>query len=236
MGVSAGSDYMKYLLLLVLGFGALVWVLASAFPDALSGPGSWGRLVQGLILVSFIGSAAVWHYRGRMGQAAKHALAWVAIFLLLILGYSFREDLAPIGDRMAGTLVPARPMVNAQGDVEIRMSQGGHFYVDALVNGREVRFMVDTGASSVALSAAAAERLGYDLEALTYNRPYNTANGVVMAAAVMLDTVKVGPIVVHDVRASVHPSGLDHPLLGMSFLERLSRYEVRGETLRFGGG
>src|SRR5690606_7594403 len=101
-----------------------------------------------------------------------------------------------------------------------------------LVNGTHIRFMVDTGASDVALTAADARRLGIDPQSLAYNTPYQTANGTIYAARVVLDRVTVGGIALRDVRASISQGdGLGTSLLGMSFLGRLDAVEVRGERL-----
>ena len=81
------------------------------------------------------------------------------------------------------------------------------------------------------LSPGDAERLGFDLGKLKFNRRYATANGTVLGAAVLLSRVAVGPIALTDVRASVNRAAMKHSLLGMSFLGRLGRYEVRDGKL-----
>jgi aspartyl protease family protein len=92
--------------------------------------------------------------------------------------------------------------------------------------------MVDTGASSITLSAADARRIGLDPERLDYVRPMTTAAGPALAASVMLLEVRLGDIAFERVAASVMPPGtLDRSLLGMSFLDRLSRFEIAGDRL-----
>jgi aspartyl protease family protein len=96
----------------------------------------------------------------------------------------------------------------------------GHFFSEGAVNGIPVRFIVDTGATVVALPAAEAQRLGLDYRkgqpALT-----NTAGGMVEAFRIQLDRVRVGDIELAGVDAVVIERGLNVTLLGMSFLNRL---------------
>ena len=99
------------------------------------------------------------------------------------------------------------------------------------MNGVALRFLVDTGASDVVLGPADARRLGFDVAALDYSRRYRTANGVVFGAPVTLDRVRVGPIALDDVRASVNGAEMARSLLGMSFLGRLKGYEVSDDVL-----
>ena len=105
----------------------------------------------------------------------------------------------------------------------------GHFLTTGLVNGSSVRFLVDTGASMVALGALQAKRLGLD-PTRGEQIVVNTANGQVVAARVKLDMVKVGEIVVHGVDAMVHPTDLPFALLGMSFLNRMEM-QRDGDTM-----
>jgi aspartyl protease family protein len=107
----------------------------------------------------------------------------------------------------------------------------GHFWAEGLVNGSRVRFLVDTGASSVALTAADAERLGLDPAGLVYDTPVHTANGDGVAARVRLASLSVAGARLQDVDAVVVGQGLASSLLGMSYLGRLSRFEATRNAL-----
>src|SRR3546814_8584767 len=109
--------------------------------------------------------------------------------------------------------------------------RSGHFQFEELVNGTGVSFLDDTGASDVALSTSDARRLGFDLDKLSYTTPYQTANGVTMAARVKIDKIKIGDIAVRDVSASIGRGNMDMSLLGMSFLNRIGSIEVKGDRL-----
>jgi aspartyl protease family protein len=102
----------------------------------------------------------------------------------------------------------------------------GHFHVDGRVDARPLGFVIDTGASMIALTARDAETLGIHPAFSDYTITVQTANGTVRAAPVTLDRVEVGSIAIRDVSAIVMPEGaLADNLLGMTFLSRLHRYE-----------
>jgi aspartyl protease family protein len=110
--------------------------------------------------------------------------------------------------------------------ITIPRDRRGHFQVDARVDGRRIGFMVDTGASVIALTASDARRLGIHPVHNDYTVDVRTANGVMRAAPVTLNSVDVGGLVVRDVRALVAPDkALGESLLGLSYLTRLKRFE-----------
>jgi aspartyl protease family protein len=114
----------------------------------------------------------------------------------------------------------------------LRMSENGHFKSDARINGTSVRVVVDTGASTVALSYEDARRVGLRPDDMAFEVPVSTANGVVAAALVKIDRIEVGGILVERVDGMVLPKGaLAGSLLGMSFLSRLDSFEVRDGVL-----
>ena len=113
----------------------------------------------------------------------------------------------------------------------IRASAGGHFLIEADVDGADIRFMVDTGATEVMLTPGDAARIGFDLRARHFTRQFNTAGGVVRAAPVTLRRLRIGQLVLRDVEAWVNEAPLFVSLLGMSFLKRLDSYEVEDGKL-----
>lgn len=229
------NDNWTWAALFLLGIVALLIFLNSRFPGALDGEGARMRLVYGLTWLTLIGASVIVGWRGRAGLALKQALAWVAIALVLVVAYSYRDDFMglgrTLGARVSGELMPTVAVRTAPGVAYVARDLSGHFHADALVNGTHVRFMVDTGASDVALTASDAERLGFDLSKLAYTIPYATANGVILAARVTLDEVSIGGVKVRNVRASVSRTGLERSLLGMSFLTELRGFEFQGNRL-----
>ncbi|MAU41147.1 MAG: TIGR02281 family clan AA aspartic protease [Kordiimonas sp.] len=116
--------------------------------------------------------------------------------------------------------------------VIIPQHRDGHYWIEADVNGETVVFMIDTGASHVALSHKDAQRIGLNPDHLDYNLLYRTANGNTHKAAVTLDDIDIGPISVSTIRASVAQPGRQAiSLLGMNFLNRLSGFEFRDKEL-----
>lgn len=209
----------------------LVAVLNAIFPGVLSNTDNQMQLTHKVLLLVLVGSSVVLGYRGRASTAFKHGLAWAGIALVLVLAYSFRDDAGAIVNRVTGELLPSAPRINGSGEVELRASRNGHFHADAWVDGVKVRFLVDTGATTTALSPDDAERIGYDLDTLDYNQAVSTANGRSLVARVRLDEVDLGGIRAQDVVATVHRDGLDQSLLGMNFLDRLAGFERRDDRL-----
>ena len=217
--------------LLLLAFVALLLFLHNRFPGALDSEDAQMRLVHSLLLLALVGGSVVLGWRERAGLALKQALIWIAIAMALVIGYSYSDVFSDMGDRTRAALVPSAPVASEPGTAYLSRNLSGHFHADGLVNGTHVRFMVDTGASDVALSASDARRIGIDLDSLRYTVPYQTANGVIYAARITLDELSIGDIRLSNVSASVSREGLGQSLLGMSFLGRLSSFEIRGERL-----
>jgi len=107
----------------------------------------------------------------------------------------------------------------------------GHFYVDALVNGTSIHFMVDTGASSVALSQADAQRAGMFFSANDFNEVGRGAGGEIALRPITLDRVAVGNIEARGVQGVVIGGDGDTSLLGQSFLSTLGGVSIQGNTM-----
>jgi aspartyl protease family protein len=120
----------------------------------------------------------------------------------------------------------------APGTVTLPAGKYGHFEAEAEINGRDIDVMVDTGASLVALTYEDAERAGIFVKPSDFTHRAQTANGIARVAPVTISRIRIGDITVHDIRAVVSERGAsERTLLGMSFLGRLSRVEMRGATL-----
>ncbi len=116
--------------------------------------------------------------------------------------------------------------------VELDASENGHYHADADINGRPVHVMVDTGATMVALTYEDAESAGIFLKESDFSQKASTANGMSRIAPVTIDRLSIGDITVRNVRAAVAERGrLQVTLLGMSFLSRLERVDMRSGKL-----
>lgn len=162
----------------------------------------------------------------------------------LALGMAHFDSLKPYLAQALGTPIAASSAAPADGQkvgaaeprssgtVELRAGDNGHYHTEADVNGRSIEVMVDTGASTVALTYRDAETAGIFLKPSDFTHQVSTANGVTKVAPVMLDRVSIGDITVRNVQGVVAEDGdLGVTLLGMSFLSRLERVDMRGGTL-----
>ena len=115
--------------------------------------------------------------------------------------------------------------------LRIPMAGDGHFWVRASVNGVEARFLIDSGATTTALSEAVARDAGVPLGGGGFGAAIQTASGMVMARRVRIDHLKVGPIERRDFAAMSAPEFGELNVLGMNFLTSLSAWGVEGRTL-----
>jgi aspartyl protease family protein len=194
-----------------------------------------GSLVLKIAVVVFAGGLVLVLFRERLSQALEAMLFWAVIGLLLVVGYTYRFELRDAGDRVMAQLMPGYVAGHGH-DVEVVRGRGGDFAVAAHINGARVPMVLDTGASSVVLTQDAAKAAGLPLEVLDYTVNVDTANGRTRAAPIMLDRLTVGGLTERAVPALVVQAGqLKNNLLGMSFLNRLASWEVRGDRLRMRG-
>lgn len=117
------------------------------------------------------------------------------------------------------------------GAAQIVKAPDGHFWAEAKVDGRAMRFLIDTGATTVALSQTDAKRLGIDTRNLDYSYKVMTASGETRGASVKLASIAVAGAQVRDVDALVIENGLETSLLGMSYLGRLSSFQATPRAL-----
>lgn len=115
--------------------------------------------------------------------------------------------------------------------LRIPVSRDGHFYVEGFIGSSRMRFLVDTGASAVALAREHAWDIGIGLNPSDFTIAVRTANGVARAAPVVLDGVRIAGHRVRNVRALVVDAEMPAPLLGMSYLRRLSNFEMSDRAL-----
>ena len=177
-------------------------------------------LLLGLVLVG----SALAAYRLPLGRTLKMMLAWGAIFGLGYVALSFRHDL---GDLFASRLA-GRAIVEG-GTVRVPMADDGHFWVDARINGADVRLMIDSGATVTTLSRSAAAKAGLDASA-GLPALVGTANGMLEVRRARAASLAIGDIVMRDVGVHVAPSD-DFNVIGMNVLSRLSRSTVEGRWM-----
>jgi aspartyl protease family protein len=188
-----------------------------------------------IAIVVFVGGLFLVLFRERLTKAFEAILFWTVIGLLLAVGYAYRVELHEAGDRVMAELIPGRAATHGH-TVEVVRGKGGDFSIHTSINGAKVSMVLDTGASSVILTQEAAKAAGLPIGMLTYTVDIDTANGRTHAAPVTLDRLAVGGLTEREVPALVvQPGGLKSNLLGMTFLNRLESWEVRGDKLRLRG-
>jgi aspartyl protease family protein len=156
------------------------------------------------------------------------AAMWVGFWLLLmgLLGYIFQ-------DYLDNTRNPNQQLQSQVGEggvreVVLKRNKFGHYNLTGQLNGQEVEFLLDTGATDISVPASLAQRLG--LKRL-YEMEFYTANGVARGYGTEVREVRIGDIALHDLPASINPNVHDDiVLLGMSFLKKIE-FTQRDDTL-----
>jgi aspartyl protease family protein len=210
--------------------GLGLWGLTVLNPTRRLSGEDWLGVSYALGFMALI-SASLFARRLRFGQVLRYTLIWLAIVAALLLGFSFRDELGFVGRRLMGELAPSQPLAAGPREMVLTQEGDGHFYVMGTVNGTPVRFLIDTGASGIALSPADARRLGIDLAGLTFSESFETANGVGRGAPFIADGLSVGPLHMSDVAMSINQAPMRASLLGLSYLRELESFEVRGRRL-----
>jgi aspartyl protease family protein len=165
---------------------------------------------------------------------------WKFAFVVFVAGTSgltCAEAVVALTDRApvyrAANAQAAVPHANLQpaAGATIPKAADGHYWADGQMNGAKVRFLVDTGATAVALTPADARRLGFDVRTLTYSSRVVTAAGSARAASVKLASLTVAGARLENVDALVIEKGLDTSLLGMTYLGRLASFQATRQAL-----
>lgn len=158
----------------------------------------------------------------------------IAAAIALNLAPSLEQDTpsAPIAVETETATVDLAPVSETRRSARLGLRDDGHYWARALVNRKaSIEFMVDTGASVVALTYDDAKKMGLKPDTLDYRWSVRTAGGETMAASVLIESIKINQIHIRDVEAMVLRSDMEQSLLGMSFLRELYSYEFRGDWL-----
>ncbi|HTN63855.1 MAG TPA: TIGR02281 family clan AA aspartic protease [Devosia sp.] len=186
-----------------------------------------------LLLIVIIIAGGAFGRRHRASELLGGLVLWVGLFAVAGATYAYRDELNDVVRRVTGEFRPGVAVVDAEaGTATFRRDGGGHFEMIVEVNGHSTPMIFDTGASAVVLTLADAKAAGIDTAALRFTIPVSTANGTGQAARVSLDGIAVGGIKRKNIRAFVaEADALEKSLLGMTFLETLSRYAVTSNSL-----
>lgn len=164
-----------------------------------------------------------------LGQTLKMMLAWALIFAAMFAAFALRHDFMALGRRILGEATGSAGQEARGGELRIRRSGDGHFWANAEVNGRPVRFMIDSGATTTTLSAAAARSAGIEASD-NFGVMVDTANGTVVMQRGSIARFRLGPIEREALAAHI-ADGDTINVIGMNLLSSLRSWGVEGDTL-----
>jgi aspartyl protease family protein len=183
-----------------------------------------------LVLLLVLVASSLTIRRMPLGQMAKMALAWVAIFAVAMLIVAGRHRIAD-GWRAFTSAFNGGGQTVDGGIVRIAKSDDGHFWASAEINGVHRRMLIDSGATVTAISSTTATTAKLDLNETPFGTILSTANGDVAATRATIRDLEVGSITTHDLPVVVSPAFGDTDVLGMNFLSRLKGWRVEGNML-----
>ena len=160
----------------------------------------------------------------------KMALAWLAIFIVGLMIVNQRDRFDPVIAGLRDALVGHDQMVSGS-TVRIRMAEDGHFWAIVSVNGTRRRMLIDSGATTTALSSATASAAGVATDESPFPVVINTANGNIVARTATVTALTIGSIAANDLPVVVAPAFGDTDVIGMNFLSRLRSWRVEGRTM-----
>ncbi|MEW4466985.1 TIGR02281 family clan AA aspartic protease [Parasphingorhabdus sp. JC815] len=188
---------------------------------------------QNLNLVFAIGAlvlviSALFSYRIGFGQLVRTALSWVAIFAIFIVIFSYQKELTGVWNKVTGELTGSNNQQIVGQTLRLRQSLDGHFWADAMVNGTPVRFLIDSGATTTAMTLKTAQATNVEIDTGGFPVYLNTANGTVEAQRGTIQSLQVGPMKALDFPVVVAEAFGGSNVLGMNFLSGMKSWRVEG--------
>ena len=180
-----------------------------------------------LLMAAMLVVGALMTRREPAAKLITMALAWIAIFGAGFVVFTFRDNLGWVGQRLKAEAV-GTPVTEGR-ETRIPMAIDGHFWVDARLNGRDVKFLVDSGATTTTIDRSTAQRAGVEVSS-GRDQYVRTGNGVIRVASGRADELTVGPITRNDVALEIADND-DLNVLGMNYLSTLRRWSVEGRWL-----
>ena len=183
-----------------------------------------GRLIYLVLLGLMVAGWLVTQTRKSWNRTLQQAAAWALIFAGCIAAYGLWGDIAQ-------TVRPQQTVFAEENRIVVPRSPNGHYFIQAEVNGAPLRFVLDTGATSLVLTKSDATAAGLDPDTLQYFSRAMTANGEVRTAPVRLDTITLGSVTDTDVPAVVNEGEMSQSLMGMTYLQRWGTLQISDNTL-----
>ena len=166
-----------------------------------------------------------------LGYVAKAAFAWIAIFAALFAIFSFRFEFQAVWERVKADISGTAGQSVSGEEITIRRQDDGHYWLQVDVNGKPVRFMIDSGATTTAVNANTARETGIEVDANGYPVFLNTANGSVAAQRGIIQSLKIGTHEIGQHNVVVSESFGDTNVLGMNFLDSMQSWKVEANVM-----
>jgi aspartyl protease family protein len=165
-----------------------------------------------------------------IGQGLRMFAGWVIIFLAAFVAFAMKDDIIGFAQQVVDERRAESTGLQVGEELQIKQSLDGHFWVDAEVNGRPVRFLVDSGATTTSINGKTARRVGVEMRG-GIPAVVQTANGIVSVDRGRAGHVQVGHIVREDLAVHVSDGFGETNVLGMNFLSSLSGWGVEKNRL-----
>lgn len=166
-----------------------------------------------------------------LGYVAKAAFAWIAIFAALFAIFSFRFEFKAVWERVKADISGTAGQSVSGEEITIRRQDDGHYWLQVDVNGKPVRFMIDSGATTTAVNANTARETGIEVDTDGYPVFLNTANGSVAAQRGIIQSLKIGTHEIGQHNVVVSESFGDTNVLGMNFLDSMQSWKVEANVM-----
>ncbi|WP_333023419.1 TIGR02281 family clan AA aspartic protease [Wolbachia endosymbiont of Pentidionis agamae] len=161
-------------------------------------------------------------------NSIKNLIFWFLIIIITAMLYDANKE--KLNDIFISTFLPYRGRVQGSGQIEFTKSYDGHFYVQAQINNRSVRFLLDTGATDITLSYPDAIKVGINTENIQNFKIYETAKGKIKAGVVNIPEMGIGNFVIKNIQVSINTHEMSHSLLGMNLLKHFN-FTIKNDRL-----
>lgn len=166
-----------------------------------------------------------------LGEIVRSVLAWIAIFAVFIVAFTYKDELIGVWYRVTGELTGTSQQTIVGSTLRVKQSADGHFWVNAAVNGKPVRFLIDSGATTTAMNLRTARDTGVEIDEDGFPSYVSTANGEVEVRRGRIQSLDLDLMATTDFPVIVAEEFGDTNVLGMNFLSAMKSWRVEGEEM-----